>query len=276
MADIKLYGTLIRDDDTNTQKIVKAAQVEGGYFVCSAKPTSGTWQTGQLCYSTGDSKFYQFNGTNWVEKEFGTTTEATTSAAGLMSAADKANLDTIVNSFNNDDSNTTIDTVNEVLKAFENAPEGTNIANALAAKQDKITTSNKLNADKIDGLATVATSGSYNDLSDKPNNVVITDSEQEITGQKTFTESSYWINSNINVRNNDYNFACLNGSYLSLENDGGMATTTYETDGVKRIASIDQSEAYSYNFPNHSGTLATKERTIPNSAIDTEFFNSLY
>jgi hypothetical protein len=92
MADIKLYGTLIRDDDTNTQKIVKAAQVEGGYFVCSAKPTSGTWQTGQLCYSTGDSKFYQFNGTNWVEKEFGTTTEATTSAAGLMSAADKTKL----------------------------------------------------------------------------------------------------------------------------------------------------------------------------------------
>jgi hypothetical protein len=33
MADIKLYGTLIRDDDTNTQKIVKAAQVECGYFV---------------------------------------------------------------------------------------------------------------------------------------------------------------------------------------------------------------------------------------------------
>ena len=42
MADIKLYGTLIRDDDTNTQKIVNANQVEGGYFVCASVPTSGT------------------------------------------------------------------------------------------------------------------------------------------------------------------------------------------------------------------------------------------
>jgi hypothetical protein len=41
MADIKLYGTLIRDDDTNTQKIVNASQVAGGYFVCPSKPTSG-------------------------------------------------------------------------------------------------------------------------------------------------------------------------------------------------------------------------------------------
>ena len=35
-------------------------------------------------------------------------------------------------------------------------------------KQDKITTSNKLAASLVSGLATVATSGSYNDLTDKP------------------------------------------------------------------------------------------------------------
>lgn len=35
-------------------------------------------------------------------------------------------------------------------------------------KQDKITAENKLSATLIDGLATVATSGSYNDLTDKP------------------------------------------------------------------------------------------------------------
>lgn len=35
-------------------------------------------------------------------------------------------------------------------------------------KQDAITTTNKLSTDKISGLATVATSGSYNDLSNKP------------------------------------------------------------------------------------------------------------
>lgn len=35
-------------------------------------------------------------------------------------------------------------------------------------KQDTITSSNKLSASLVSGLATVATSGSYNDLSNKP------------------------------------------------------------------------------------------------------------
>ena len=65
-----------------------------------------------------------------------TYSNATTSAAGLMSATDKSNLDTIVESFTSDDGNTTIDTVKEVLKAFENAPEGTNIANTFAGKSN--------------------------------------------------------------------------------------------------------------------------------------------
>lgn len=39
---------------------------------------------------------------------------------------------------------------------------------SLDGKQDKITTSNKLAASLVSGLATVATSGSYNDLTDKP------------------------------------------------------------------------------------------------------------
>ena len=73
-SNIKLYGTLIRDDDTNTQKIVNANQVAGGYFVCASVPTSGTWQAGQLCYCTGDSKFYQYDGSSWKEKEFGANT----------------------------------------------------------------------------------------------------------------------------------------------------------------------------------------------------------
>ena len=81
-SNIKLYGTLIRDDDTNTQKIVNANQVAGGYFVCASVPTSGTWLTGQLCYCTADSKFYQYNGSSWQEKEFGGT-NATDSADKL-------------------------------------------------------------------------------------------------------------------------------------------------------------------------------------------------
>lgn len=53
-----------------------------------------------------------------------------------MSKTDKENLDLIVNSFNSEDADSTVNTVKEVLKAFENAPEETNIVNALAGKSN--------------------------------------------------------------------------------------------------------------------------------------------
>lgn len=56
----------------------------------------------------------------------------------------------------------------------------------VSGKQDKITSSNKLSASLISGLATVATSGSYNDLANKPTNYVTTNTEQTITSKKTF------------------------------------------------------------------------------------------
>lgn len=62
--------------------------------------------------------------------------EVTTTTSGLMSAIDKSNLDAIVEVFDSKESNTTIDTIKEVLNAFENAPEGTDIANVLANKSD--------------------------------------------------------------------------------------------------------------------------------------------
>ncbi len=65
-----------------------------------------------------------------------TPSNATTSIPGLMSSEDKEHLDTLAALLEGKDS--TIDTITEVLKAFENAPEGTNIANALAGKVDKV------------------------------------------------------------------------------------------------------------------------------------------
>ena len=65
-----------------------------------------------------------------------TPSNATQSTPGLMSSKDKEHLDTLAALLENQKS--TIDTITEVLKAFENAPEGTNIANALAGKVDKV------------------------------------------------------------------------------------------------------------------------------------------
>lgn len=87
-------------------------------------------------------------------------------------------------------------------------------------KQDAITSSNKLQASLVSGLATVATSGSYNDLSNKPtiptvNNATITFTQGGTT-KGTFTlnqssdkvialdagSSSYTAGTGINIKNN--------------------------------------------------------------------------
>lgn len=55
----------------------------------------------------------------------------------------------------------------------------------ISGKQDKITSSNKLSASLVSGLATVATTGSYNDLSDKP--TIPTNTNQTVkVGTTTF------------------------------------------------------------------------------------------
>ena len=80
----------------------------------------------------GKDSTYYLNYNNLSNKP----SNATQSTAGLMSSEDKEHLDTLAALLQNKDS--TIDTITEVLKAFENAPEGTNIANALAGKVDKV------------------------------------------------------------------------------------------------------------------------------------------
>lgn len=62
----------------------------------------------------------------------------------------------------------------------------------ISGKQDKITSTNKLPASLVSGLATVATSGSYNDLSNKPtipdpNNLAKLDAENTFTKGQVIT-----------------------------------------------------------------------------------------
>lgn len=75
----------------------------------------------------------------------------------------------------------------EALPVYEN-PLGEEIATVamLEDKQDKITSSNKLSASLVSGLATVATSGSYDDLSHKPTIPDIS-GKANLSGGNTFT-----------------------------------------------------------------------------------------
>jgi len=67
-SDIKLYGTLVRDRAQD--KVVNGSQVKGGFFTCESIP-SWAGETGQLCYCTYDSKFYQYNGSSWAVAQLG-------------------------------------------------------------------------------------------------------------------------------------------------------------------------------------------------------------
>jgi hypothetical protein len=90
--------------------VVEGKYVKGGYLVVATKnelfadPTIENSPNikgkngeniveGSLCYCQEDSKLYQYNGTTWAEKEFGTKAEATASTSGLMSSSDKIKLD---------------------------------------------------------------------------------------------------------------------------------------------------------------------------------------
>ena len=91
------------------------------------------------------------------------------------------------------------------LPVYEN-PLGEEIATVamLEDKQDKITSSNKLSASLVSGLATVATSGSYNDLSNKPtiptvNNGTLTIKQNGTTVQTFSANQSGNVTANITV-----------------------------------------------------------------------------
>ena len=92
---------------------------------------------------------------------------------------------------------TTPPTQNDVISKINELVDG---------KQDVITSSNKLSASLVSGLATVATTGSYNDLSNKPtiptvNNATLT-IQKNGSNVATFTaNASSNVTANISVPN---------------------------------------------------------------------------
>lgn len=122
----------------------------------------------------------------WRDDDNTTYAEATTSAAGLMSKTDKSKLDGIASGANKTTESDvsswgftknagTVTGIKMNGSAKTVATDGSvDLGTVITAhqdisgKQDKITSTNKLAASLVSGLATVATSGSYNDLTNKP------------------------------------------------------------------------------------------------------------
>lgn len=107
----------------------------------------------------------------------------------------------------------------------------------LSGYQAKITSSNKLAASLVSGLATVATSGSYNDLSNKPTIPTVP------TNVSAFTNDANYITQNIKVINgtSGLNLTTVN-EYLANYDD---------------VIIIDDNRAYRYFGSNSSGGMLT-------------------
>lgn len=91
-------------------------------------------------------------------------------------------------------------------------PNGDDLDDKLATKQAVIDSSNKLSASNVSGLATVATSGSYNDLSNKPTSLPANGGNSATVNNHTvnadvpsgavFTDTTYVFNTAYNASTN--------------------------------------------------------------------------
>ncbi len=235
------------ESSLKSKHLTDAEFIKGGYLVVNTiterdalpiatETTDGVIVEGSLCYCTADSKFYQYNGTAWAEKEFGTTVEASQTAAGLMSADDKKKLD------------------------------------GIASQANKYEHPSTHSASMITGLAAVATSGSYSDLTNKP--TIPTVNNGTLTIQKngsnvaTFSANqSTAATANITVPTKT----------SDLTNDSGFITGYTETDPtvpshVKSITSTNISNwgtAYTHSQSTHAPSDAEKNVQSDWSVADT-------
>ena len=95
----------------------------------------------------------------------------------------------------------------------------------LNAKQDVIDATHKLSASLISGLANVATSGSYNDLSNTP---TIPDSTSDLTNNSNFVSDASYVHTD-----NNFTSALLtklngiaSGAEVNVQSDWNQSTTT--------------------------------------------------
>ena len=110
------------------------------------------------------------------------------------------------------------------------------------------------------GLATVATSGSYTDLSNKPTNLVTTDTDQTITGAKTISESNLLIGSDT-IKH----FTLKHGQEFII---GTQNSSTYNWTGTTIQEALYDGMCINYYLPyaSNASNYATLNLTLPNNS----------
>ena len=110
-----------------------------------------------------------------------------------------------------EDIETNIGTINNNVDNLQSA-----VTNLDSSKQDKITSNNKLSYELVNGLATVAHTGNYADLTGTPTNTMTVDTEQTITGKKTFNTPAYFNAANGTLK--------IEGTHIIPESNSNLAS----------------------------------------------------
>lgn len=191
-----------------------------------------------------------------VEPEDLIVPNATTSTPGLMSADDKSTVDVLKNMLTEDSGSTVVDTIHEVLSAFDQFPEQTLVVDELASKANKV----KVGDTEYSASNGVISLPAYPIV---PTNYVTTDTTQTISGQKTFSASRMYINGETHFTSGGNPTDYAYGQAVGIFGKNMMVNTLFVPTFKYRTAAMynESKSATTWNLPNlDSGetyTLAT-------------------
>jgi len=188
--------------------------------------------------------------------------------SGLAAVATSGDYDDLTNK-------PSIPTVPTNVSAFTNDAGYLTAHQDISGKQDKITSTNKLPAANVSGLATVATSGSYNDLSNKP---TIPTKTSDLTNDSGFLTAHQDISGKANSA--DLAAVATSGSYNDLSNkptiptkisdltnDSGFLTAHQDISGKANSADLATvATSGSYNDLSNKPTIPTKTSDLTNDS----------
>lgn len=198
-----------------------------------------TTSTDSITWAANYPSWFRFDGSNWVFLGHGLDNNTTYSAmsvsegtTGTKTTARSVRADYLKQIIQGTTLTGLSTSTNSAVTASDTVTTGIGKLQAqVNTKQATITSTNKLSASLVSGLATVATSGSYNDLSNKPtiptvNNATLT-IQKNGTNVATFTaNASSNVTANIEVPN-----IVSSVSASSTNNDGVGAKLFYDTCG---------------------------------------------
>jgi len=124
-----------------------------------------------------------------------------------------------------------------------NLSDQTDLNTALSGKQDTIDASHKLSASNISGLATVAISGSYNDLINKPN---IPTATSDLTNDSGFITNTYHDSTKQDVLTAGTGIDITNGVISTLDNGSKLYRVEYNVTPFADILAAVQNDKLPY------------------------------